>query len=54
MEFANIKIEDINLFFKAFDTNRDGTLKFSEFSNAFSSVDNALSKYLFDRKPVDL
>lgn len=54
MELKAYKAEDIQLFFKRYDLDKDGTLKFSEFSNAFAPKDESISAYLFERKPEDL
>jgi len=54
MGLKDINQKNIEELFKRYDEDKDGTLRFSEFSHMFDPIQQEHSKYLFERKPVSL
>ena len=50
----DITEEDLLLIFRRYDTDQDGTIRFSEFSHAFVPLQPEHQTYLFERKPKSL
>jgi len=42
------------LLFSRYDTDKDGIIKFSEFSNALLPLNTEYAKYLLERVPDDM
>jgi hypothetical protein len=54
MGITEINEDDARLIFKRYDTDKDGVMKFSEFSNALVPINEEYQTYLMERKPESL